>query len=47
MKNSRFVAKALEQLCLTRCPFKGFVRPSSGFCCSKNIVHPDNLSLFW
>jgi len=28
------------------CPIEGFVRPSLGFRCSKNILHPDNLSLF-
>jgi len=28
-------------------PVKGFVRPSWRFCCSKSILHTDNLSLFW
>jgi len=28
-------------------PVEGFVRLSLGFCCSKTILHTDNLSLFW
>jgi len=28
-------------------PVDGFVRPSSGFRCSKSILYADNLSLFW
>jgi len=35
------------QLCPTRGPVEGFVRPSLGFRCSKSIPHTDNLSLFW
>jgi len=28
-------------------PVEGFVWPSLGFRCSKNILHTDNVSLFW
>jgi len=34
------------QLCPTRGPVEGFVRPSSGFRCSVGSMHADNLSLF-
>jgi len=43
----------LNQLCPTRSsqaacgPGKGFVRPALGFCCSRSILHTENLSLFW
>jgi len=37
----------LAQLCPTRGPVEGFVRPSLGFSCSESILHIDNLSLFW
>ena len=37
----------LSQLCPTRGPVEGFVRPSSGVRCSKSVLHTDNLSLFW
>ena len=37
----------LDQLCSTRGPVKGFMRPSLGFRCSKSILHTDNLSVFW
>jgi len=35
------------QLCPTRGPTNGFVRPSLGFRCSKSILYSGNLSLFW
>jgi len=35
----------LEQLCPTRGPVEGFVRPSLGFRCGKSILHADKLSL--
>jgi len=37
----------LDELCPTRGPGEGFVRPSLGFRCSKSIVHTDNLFLIW
>jgi len=37
---------ALNQLCPTRGPVEGFVRPSLGLRCSKSIPHTDNLSYF-
>ena len=36
----------LCQLCQTRGPVEGFVRPSLGFRCSKCILYTDNLPLF-
>jgi len=39
--------KHLRQLCPTRGPVEGFVRPSLGFGCSKIILHTDNLSILW
>jgi len=37
---------SIEQLCPTRGPVEGFVRPSLGFRCSKSIPDIDNLSFF-
>jgi len=37
--------RSLNQLCPTRGPVEGFVRPSLGVRCRKNILHTDNLSL--
>jgi len=39
-------AVCLIQLCPTRGPGEGFVRPGLGFRCSKSVLHTDNLSLF-
>jgi len=36
----------LIQLCPTRGPVEGFVRPSLGVRCGENILHTDSLSLF-
>jgi len=38
---------SLVQLCPTRGPVEGFVRPSLSFGCSERILHTDNQSLFW
>jgi len=43
----RWNFKGLNQLCPTRGPVEGFVRPSLGVRCSKSILHTDNLSLIW
>jgi len=40
------ISKQLGQLCPSRGPVEGFVRPSLGFRCSKRILYTDNLSLF-
>jgi len=37
----------VDQLCPTRGPREGFVRPSLGFRCRKIILHTGNLPLFW
>jgi len=46
-QQKRLRSPALEQLCPTRGPVEGFVRPGLGFRCSVSSLHTDNLSLFW